>query len=317
LLIPAEEIRKTIYSHAEFVKFKDAVKEKLVGWQKASTTYLKEIGTTDHPKAVIQRIGDSILTTYSDVHLLDKYDIYQCLMAYWEETMQDDIHIITSDGWGAGNEVIRLQKDSKGKKKDIEGLEGLEGRLISISLLIKTHFSTEQSKLDELNAKLEQIVSKMDELKDEHGGEEGLLLEVIDNDKITKGAVSNRIKDVKGDPDCADELALLEQYVALFEQDSDTKKKIKDAEQDLERKVIKKYPELTQKDIKLLVVERKWMDEIETRVMGELDRLSQRLAGRVKELAERYRETLPQIGKEVETLTAKTAEHLKKMGFKL
>jgi type I restriction enzyme M protein len=41
------------------------------------------------------------------------------------------------------------------------------------------------------------------------------------------------------------------------------------------------------------------------------------LAGRIKELAERYNETLPQIEAETKTLTAKVDEHLAQMGFKI
>ena len=317
LSVPAEEVRKTIFSHPEFNKFCKSVIDIFGAWRNATATNLKAIGTSYHPKAIIQKIGDSILAAFSDIHLLDRYDIYQCLMTYWEETMQDDTHIITADGWGAGNEVIRLQKETKGKKKDIAGLYGLEGRLIPIWLLIKTYFASEQDKLEELNTKLEQIDAQMDELKEEHGNEEGLLSEVIVNGKISKGNLQKRIKDIKDDADSTDEIEVLNQYLALFEQEAETKKRIKDVEQDLEKKVITKYPELTLKEVKALVVERKWMDELEMRVTGEVDRLSQRLAGRVKELAERYKDTLPKIEQEVEVLTTKTDEHLKKMGFKL
>ena len=31
--------------------------------------------------------------------LLDKYDVYQRLMDYWNETMQDDLYLITSSIW--------------------------------------------------------------------------------------------------------------------------------------------------------------------------------------------------------------------------
>ena len=86
-------------------------------------------------------------------------------MAYWAETMQDDAYIITADGWDAGNQVIRLQKESKGKKKDIPGLVGLEGRLIPTSLLISTYFAAEQAELDILSTGLEQIAARMSELK--------------------------------------------------------------------------------------------------------------------------------------------------------
>ena len=206
--------------------------------------------------------------------------------------MQDDTHIITVDGWKSGNEVIRLQKENKGKKKDVEGLTGLEGKLIPISLVIKTYFAKEQTALDELNATLEQIGVDMDSLKDEHGGEDGLLSEVIDNDKISKANIQKRIKEIKNSKDDADEFEVLEKYLALFDKETDTKKAIKDAEKDLEKKVLTKYPALTLEEVKTLVVDRKWMDEMSARVLGEVDRLSHTLAGRVKELAERYAEPM-------------------------
>ena len=92
-------------------------------------------------------------------------------------------------------------------------------------------------------------------------------------------------------------------------------KDIKDAEQELEKKVLTKYPALSLDEVKNLVVERKWMDALQSAVEGEVDRLSQQLAGRIKELAERYSETLPVITEEVDEYTAKVDAHLKKMGY--
>jgi len=46
-----------------------------------------------------------------------------------------------------------------------------------------------------------------------------------------------------------------------------------------------------------------------------LDRVSQALTGRIKQLAERYATPLPELTDEVETLAARVDEHLKKMGF--
>jgi len=316
LAITPDDVRKTIFSHSEFNSFREKIIKIFTSWRETHVLKLKEIDTKDHPKAIIQKISDDILVVFHDTHLLDKYDIYRCLMSYWEEVMQDDAHIITADGWKAGNEVIRLQKESKGKKKDIQGLSGLEGRLIPISLVIKTYFAKEQTKLDESNAKLEHVASQMDELKDEHGSEDGLLSEVVENDKIKKGDVQRRIKEIKNDSDYADELKMLEQYTSLFEEEADTKKQIKEAEKDLEKKVIAKYPTLSLKEVKLLVVERKWMDELHAHVIDEVDWLSQRLAGRVKELTERYSMPLPKIANEVSELSKKVEGHLSKMGFK-
>ncbi len=317
LLIASDEIKKTILTHPEFETFRKQTLNTFTKWQKASTDFLKTIDTTNHPKAVIYKIASDLLSACANLKLVDKYDIYQHLMAYWEEVMQDDTHIITIDGWKAGKEIIRLQKENKGKKKDIDGLVGLEGRLIPISLAIKTYFAKEQKALDELNVTLEQVGVDMDSLKDEHGGEEGLLSEVIDNDKISKANVLKRIKEVKNSADDADELVVLEKYSALFEKEADTKKAIKDAEKDLEKKVLTKYPTLTEDEIKTLVVERKWIGELSARVLGEVNRLSQTLTDRVKELAERYAEPMPEITKDVKILAEKVEDHLAKMGFKL
>jgi type I restriction enzyme M protein len=325
LLIASDEVKKTILGHSEFETFRKKVMDSFAQWQEGSTAFLKTISNADHPKAIIQKISDDLLGAYSDLQLIDKYDVYQHLMNYWEEVMQDDTHIITIDGWKSGNEVIRLfsetkKKDGTVKKKEIAGLDGLEGRIIPIPLVVKTYFAEEQAKLDELNATLEQIAAGMDVLKDEHGGEEGLLLEVIDNDKISRGNVQKRIKEIKktsDDSDVDDELLVLENYLALFEKEADTKKTIKDVEKDLEKKVLAKYPTLTEEKIKTLVIECKWMDELSARVFGEVDRLSQTLAGRVKELSDRYAEPLPEILNEVNDLTKKVEEHLSKMGFKL
>jgi type I restriction enzyme M protein len=102
-----------------------------------------------------------------------------------------------------------------------------------------------------------------------------------------------------------------------LEKEAECKAKIKTAENELEKKVIAKYPTLSIDEIKTLVVDRKWMDELQTRVMSEVDRTSQTLAGRIKELAERYSETLPEIEAETKTLTVKVDENLAQMGFKI
>lgn len=322
MMIAPEEVKKTILGHVEFETFRKNVLAHFTKWQTPTISYLKSIANTTHPKAIIQKISDDLLGNFSDLTLIDKYDIYQHLMNYWEEVMQDDAHIVTVDGWKDGGIVSYVvtstkTKDDKIKEKIATGLSGLEGRLIPVSLLIKTYFSKEQKVLEEMNTALEQVGIDMDTLKDEQGGEDGLLFEVIDNDKIKKVDAQRRAKEIKNNKDYADELAALEQCLVLFEKETNTKKAIKDAEKDLEKKVLSKYPTLTEEEIKTLVVEQKWMEELSTRIIGEVDRLSQTLAGRVKELAERYAKPMPEIAKEVENIKKKVEDHLTKMGFNL
>ncbi|TRZ48471.1 MAG: type I restriction-modification system subunit M [Dehalococcoidia bacterium] len=317
LVIPTEQVKSTILSHKEFGVFREKVFKKFSSWRKKTAETLKNISTNDHPKAIIEPISNDLLQTFNSAELIDKYDVYQHLMTYWSETMQDDVYILTVDDWKAGNEIIRLQKNGKSVKKDIEGLVGLEGRLIPISLIIGTYFSVEKKKIDNLNITLEQIGVQMDEFKNEHGDEEGLLSEVVDNDKVTKGAVAKRIREITDNKEFADELAILKKYAELFEKEAETKKEIKDVEKDLEKKVLAKYPKLTLEEVKEFVIERKWMGALETGIRAEADRLSQNLAGRVKQLAERYENTLPALMDQINSLNKKVDEHLNKMGFKL
>jgi len=81
--------------------------------------------------------------------------------------------------------------------------------------------------------------------------------------------------------------------------------------------VLARYGLLTEAQIRDLVVDDKWLAELETAVEEEITRIAQRLASRVQKLAERYAEPLPVIEAEVAALRAKAAAHLQKMGFSL
>ena len=317
--IPVEEIRPTILEYNEFLEFRKNIQATFDSWRKTQTSVLKKLGKNNKPKAVIEELSTSLLEAFKEIKLIDKYDIYQHLMTYWEEIMQDDTYIVTADEWPAGNELIRLQnKNSKGTKKDISGLSGLEGRLIPLFLIIKTYLQTEQENIDNLQRELDQVISEMEEMKEYYTGEdENKPLEDAKNDagNITKVSLIKQMKKIKNNLEFMEDYAILEKYNSQLEKESDTKKRIKEAEDNLEQKIIKKYPTLSIDEIKRLVVDLKWMVELENRIIGEVDRLAQTLAGRVKELAERYDETLPQIEKETEMLACKVEEHLKKMGF--
>ena len=92
------------------------------------------------------------------------------------------------------------------------------------------------------------------------------------------------------------------------------KKQLKDAGAALDQLAFEKYPQLTEADVKSLVIDDKWMARLAASVQGELDRVSQTLTGRIRELAERYATPLPQLTDEVAVLAARVGEHLKRMG---
>ena len=64
-----------------------------------------------------------------------------------------------------------------------------------------------------------------------------------------------------------------------------------------------------------MVVEEKWLASLELSIKTEMERISQRLSLRIKELTERYELTLPQLTNELTDLEDKVNAHLLKMGF--
>jgi type I restriction enzyme M protein len=98
------------------------------------------------------------------------------------------------------------------------------------------------------------------------------------------------------------------------EQEAATASKLAEVQDALTGKVAAKYPKLTEDEVKTLVVDDKWLAALAAAVQGELDRVSQTLTGRIRQLAERYATPLPVLTDEVAALAARVEEHLKKMG---
>jgi type I restriction enzyme M protein len=321
LNIENEEIKNTIFQHPEFTTFgkkMDAVYNK---WETATATSTKALDKGLMPKQEIHTISENLLKHYTDKQLTDKYAMYQHLMDYWAETMQDDFYELTADGWIAGNDLKRMEKKTKkGDKevvKQVAGIEGLEGRLIPPAIIIQEYFVTEQKAIDDLHAQAESLTAGMDELREEHGGEDGLLVNAVDvKQKISKKNLQAAMKDLgKRNADNAEEYDMLKQYKKLMEDEKKVLAKIKTAKADLEKKVIAQYPRLSIDEIKTIVVEKKWMHSMEQRIRLEMDNISHRLTQRIKELAERYETPLPKLSCEVDDLTTKVETHLKKMNF--
>ena len=153
-------------------------------------------------------------------------------------------------------------------------------------------------------------------MAEENSGEDGVFEELKnDKNKIQKAAVAARLKDIQKDRAAAEERKVLNEYLSLIEKEATLSAKAKAAQEALLGKVVTKYSKLTEEDIKTLVVDDKWMTTTEAAVQGELDRVSQTLSGRLRELAERYASPLPELTSEVEALSARVEVHLKKMGF--
>jgi len=319
LNIVQSELKNEIFSHPEFVAFSKEMDALFEGWKTKNTQFLKTLTVGIKPKQTIHRISEDVLATYTSKALIDKYDVYQHLMNYWNEVMQDDCYLIAADGWKAELSIIKHAKTATVWDCD----------LVPKYLVIDRYFLTEKKAIEKLEADKEAIATQLAELEEEHGGEDGYF---ADLDKVNKVTVQKRLKEllaakpknkketmpIAAEPEASfGEQAVLERYLVWVEQQSVLNKKIKEATADLDRKVIERYMTLTETEIKQLVVDDKWMANIERSVKTEMERISQRLTQRIKELAERYETPLPKQTEVVKTLEGKVTMHLEMMGFKL
>ncbi|WQI22919.1 class I SAM-dependent DNA methyltransferase [Stenotrophomonas maltophilia] len=320
------ELKPAILGHAEFATFQQRATLVFTDWRDGVTPHLTGFGKDQHPKALIETVAEALLAAFRKAPLLDAYDIYQHLMDYWATEMQDDAYLIAADGWVKGaqpREIIQVKnKDNKlvwpGAHDYLKGKRRFKSDLVPASILVARYFAAERDAIEAFDNQIASLEQQLDEMREENSGEEGLLAEVIegegDKQKITAKAVKARLREIGSEPLYADERAALEAYAALLEQEANVKKARKSAQEELDKKIDAKYPKLTEAEIKTLVVEDKWLAHLSAAVRGELDRVSQTLTGRLRELAERYATPLPQLTGEVEALAARVEEHLKKMG---
>jgi type I restriction enzyme M protein len=306
LKLPLPEVKAAIFGHAEFTAFNQSATRRFADWRASVTSQLTGFAQDGHPKALIEAIAEALLAGFREVPLLDAYDIYQHLMDYWAETMQDDAYLIAADGWVARTSRI-AESDKKGKTRD----KGWTCDLIPKPYLVAHYFASEQAAIEAKEAELEAAIASLAELEEEHGAEDAAFSGF---DSITVAAVKERIREVARDPDAADELRVLRQWLAINESIAALKKKVRDSEAALDRLAYEQYPALGEAEIKALVVDDKWMARLSASVQGELDRVSQTLTGRIRELAERYAMPLPQLTDGVAMLAARVEEHLRRMG---
>jgi type I restriction enzyme M protein len=317
LKVSKDDIKPAIFTHPEFAAYMTGMNQVFSQWEKNTTATLKALQPGFHPKDTIHAISEALLATYESRALIDRYDVYQHLMNFWFDVMQDDCYLIaapveTGGGWQATTYRIVEEKKNKDGQVTKTVDKGWTCDLVPKALVIHRYFAGQQQAIDALNIELETLQSRLVEIEEEHSGEEGAFAIL---DKINKASINARLKEIKSDPQSIDEAKILRQYLELLEQEAATKKAIQSTEAELDASLHEFYPTLTEEQIKQLVVDDKWIAAIDQDIHSEMDRISQRLTQRIKELAERYETPLPQQNQQVAALEQAVNAHLQKMGF--
>ena len=344
--VQADGVRSVVLEHEEFKAYGDRVRRVFDAWRQKHVSRLRELGVGDSPKALIRDLSEDLLHRFAGLPLLDPYAVYQRLMDYWNEIMQDDVYLVVTEGWSTGRQIRPAEK---GEQPDFSRKTGRKtykyiGTLIPTSLVVERFFPEEQAVVDLLEAKLSVASQKKAEFEELHTADDGALNGLEGKNGVTKGNVDSRVGDIKRavrqtySPGTVEfirakkiaktkfgkqpwetglfpELDVLHEWLQRTLAESDLHKEYKSRTNRLYEQVEARYRTLTSDEIQTVVVDDKWMTSVDAAIGQEAERLTGGLVDRIRMLEGRYAKPLPELACQVEDYGAKVEGHLKRMGL--
>ena len=318
LNIDKNDVRSTVYADEEFSVYAEQIDAAFDSWRQEVDAGLRTIDDSVESKKYIIELSELLISKFENIALVDKYDVYQVLLSYCQETMADDVFVLVQDGYEAGREtedVYEVTEDKK-TKKEKRKYKGWDGKLIPKSLIEAQYFAAERAKIDEAQAVVDETQSKLDEMVEEQTAEDGVLFDCLnDNNAVDAKKVNDRIKELKKSAPDSEEYRIFCEYTKLCDKVKQYAKIAKELNIALDEACKEKYPLLSMDEIKELLVNRKWYYTIFAGIKALCTSTSHEIAGRITALAERYENTLPELESELETYEAKVKAHLERMGF--
>ncbi len=322
LAVGVTEVQQTILDSDEFQKFATDVRGQVDDWFAARRPILQALDANTVPKDLIAHISDDLLARFKDTPLLDEYDVYEQLMTYWHGVMHDDVFLIMNDGWLDAAKPRKTIEDKERKLSETPDLVVGSGRsatkykmdLIPPALVVARYFADKQAEVDMLNAAAEEVSRAVEEYVEEHAVEDGPLAEAMDDGKVTKALASTRLKVARHERADPKEIEALKHLITLYNDEAIAKKAAKEAQAALDLATLQKYSDLTLPEIKGLVLDDKWQATVTSRVASEAESLTLALVRRIKELGERYADTVANLEAKLVKLETGVAKHLADMG---
>ena len=320
--VHTSQVKRAILGHDEFRSYQEFVGAVFDAWRNIREPLLRGIDESAQPKAIIQEMSGNLLTRFEEVPLLDSYDVYQRLMDYWDEVMQDDVYLILADGWTRAAKPRSIIDDKERNIKETPDLTVNRRKykmdLLPPPLIITLFFADQQAGIESLRLSQESAARRLDEFVEEHSDEDGFLKEAAnDSGKVSATSVKRCLKSLPNaeELDMDEERKVLMNCLSRIEAKSRSGKALKSAQEKLNRQILERYATLSESEIKTIVLNDKWFGSLRAAVEGDQKMMIQRLTRRISELEERYARPLPELEKGVEEFGKKVARHLTRMGL--
>ena len=281
------DIAQSIEQAPSYISQNERFSALLNEWKGEIMPQMQAISQGARPKELIADWSSSLLDkALGHSGLVDAYEVYDVLLNYWADVMQDDCYMIANDVWTYPE--VRAVKSAKGKDKTIM-YDEIVCDLLPVNILLAEFFTKETDEIAGLSAQIEQKQQALDELLEAAGDDED------EQSEVKKSA----------------------DYKKIDKERSALGKTLKEKRVALTDAVVKKYAALTEDEIKMLVVERKWLASVVGSCEALMQNVTHQIASDVTALAERYETTLGDTEEKVRKLEDEVLQSLKEMGFTL
>ncbi|MFC2747176.1 MAG: type I restriction endonuclease subunit M, partial [Campylobacter concisus] len=121
------------------------------------------------------------------------------------------------------------------------------------------------------------------------------------------------LMDKNEDFDYKEEIMAIHRYITLDESIANQKSELKTLNEELSEKIFEKFKRLDENEIKTLVVDDKWLNELKEQILSTVERAAQECINRISTLASRYDKTLDELTTRANDLSLRVKAHLDAM----
>ena len=300
LAIDKEEINEKISNSKEFMEYFEKLIEKVVKWETENKDKLYKVSNKTRVKDLIEELSNSMLKIFKDDKIIDKYEAYEFLMEYYNNTLKDDLHLIVENGW-IPKLVFGQDKNGKIKKSEFES------DLLPKEIIIKEYFKEYAEKSEKLNNELNFLIQELENRVEENTGDEAIF---YDAEKVNEKLIKEKIKE-----ELEENVIILKEMLENISKQKEVKKNIKETQEELNELVIKKYESLDEKTSKYLIIHKKWFKDVENRFGDKYIDIIYDLSIQITNEIKNYENTLGKIVKETSNLESLVLKDLERMGY--
>lgn len=295
--LKTEDTQSVIEQNESVKTFQKSFTEVFTGF--ANQIHHRLIDQVDmvHPQKELDAISDDVFARLSTVPLVDRYVAYQALADNWQ-TITNDTETIQQEGLEATRKVETAYKLVKKGDDEIEVADGLKGRIIPFKLVQKVKFQTNLQAIAELQMRVDEISSELDELREGFTEEESeAYLDSEKDNAFDKKAITAGAKAQQDEVEVKTK-EKLRKIVRLWGEQKDKNKQIKDAKQSLIEKTAETIENLSDEEV-VMFLHKKWIDPIVSGINSTLDEVLIALESKVLALSKKYAVSYQQLNKEL------------------